>query len=164
MSDRPVLVRTGGGARIHVATCQHARTAGLAGNAVRWAWADDRNSGEIARTVTQHDLQPCRTCKPIGALARWEAEQRAAQRPTGIEPTPLELLEFERAHPGPSGRKFAAIRQQFGLTPPRYLQLVIAAVSTEEALLHDAQAAHQIQTRIRTAADDRAALLRRKTR
>jgi hypothetical protein len=164
VSDRPALVRTGGGSRIHVSTCQHARIAGLAGNAVRWAWADTRNSGEIARAVAQHDLQPCRVCKPISALARWEAEQRAAQRPTGTEPTPLELLEFERAHSGSSGKKFQEVRRQFGVTPARYLQLVIAAVSTEEVLLEDAQAAHQIQDRIRSAAEDRAALLRRKTR
>lgn len=161
MSDRPSFARTGDGNRVHVTTCQHARSAA---SAVRWTWADARNSGEIARAVTEHDLQPCRVCKPISALARWETEQRAARRPTGVAPTALELLEFERANPGSSGRKHEAIRRQFGLTVPRYLQLVISAVSTEEALLHDAQAAHQIQSRIRSTADDRAALLRRKQR
>jgi methylphosphotriester-DNA--protein-cysteine methyltransferase len=161
VSDRPSFARTGGGNRIHLTTCQHARTAE---HAVRWAWADTRGSGEIARAVTQHDLQPCRSCKPIAALARWEAAQRAAKRPTGIEPTALEILEFERANPGTSGRKQEQIRKQFGITPVRYLQLVIAAVATEEALLVDAQAAHQIQDRIRQGADDRAALLRRRDR
>jgi hypothetical protein len=163
VSDRPVLVRTGGGARIHVATCQHARTAGLAGHAVRWTWADERNSGQIARGVTEHDLQPCRVCKPIAALARWEADERAAHRPTGLLPTTAELIDFERANPAMSGRKQQEIRRQFGINPARYMQLVIAAVTTEEALVHDAQAAHQIQDRIRGAAADRAALLRRKT-
>lgn len=163
MTDRPTFARTGGGARVHLTDCQHARAAAAAGNAVRWKWADDKNSGEIARTITAHDLHPCRTCKPISALARWEAEQRAAQAPTGAQPTPTELLEFERAHPGPSGKKFELIRKQFGLTPARYLQLVIAAVATEEALLADAHAAHQIADRIRNGAERRAALLRRRT-
>jgi hypothetical protein len=161
VSDRPALARTGGGNRVHLTTCQHARTAA---SAVRWTWADDRNSGEIARAVTTMDLQPCRVCKPIGTLARWEDAQRTAHRSTGAEPTPVELLEFERANPSPSGRKHEAIRRQFGFSPARYQQLVIAAVKTEEALLHDAQAAHQIQARHRRTTDDRAALLRRKQR
>jgi hypothetical protein len=158
VTGRPIFVRTSDGARIHVTTCRHAKSATTA---VRWKWADDRNSGEIARAVTEHDLQPCRHCKPISTLASWEAQQRATQRPTGALPTIPELLEFERAHPGSSGKKHEAIRKQFGITPVRYLQLVIAAVATEEALLHDAQLTHQIDARSRRAASDRASLLRR---
>lgn len=157
---RPILARTSDGGRIHVTTCRHARASTTA---VRWKWADDRNSGEIARAVAEHDLQPCRHCKPISALARWEADQRIAQRPTGALPTIPELLEFERAHPATSGRKHEAIRKQFGITPVRYLQLVIAAVATEEGLLHDAQLSHQIDARLTGAASNRAALLRRTT-
>lgn len=159
--DRPVLARLVNGNRVHLTTCRHAIAAE---HAVRWAWADAHNSGEIARAITAHDLQPCRACKPISALARWETAQRAAQRPTGTAPDPLEILEFERTNPGSSGRKHERIRRQFGITPARYLQLLIAAVATEEALVADAQATHQIQDRIRQGAEDRAALLRRKTR
>lgn len=161
MSARPVLARTTGGSRVHVTTCRHARDAA---SAVRWTWADDKNSGDVARAITTMDLQPCRACKPVAALARWEHAQRAAARPTGALPTVEELLEFERANPASTGRKWDRVRTVFGLTAPSYMQLLRAAVTTEEALIHDGLLAHQIEARYRGTADRRAALLDRSTR
>lgn len=158
MNDRPMLARASGGARVHVTTCRYARDSDTA---VRWTWSDDKNSGQIARAITAAGLQACRTCKPVGALARWEHEQRVAQRPTGATATTEELLEFERANPASSGRKWERVRTQFGMTAPQYLQLLRAAVATEEALAHDGLLAHQIDDRIRGNATRRAALLDR---
>lgn len=161
MSDRPILIRTGG-AVLHVSTCHHARTAEAAGHWSRWAFADGHGSAEIARTITAHALHPCRSCKPVAAVARWEAEQRAAERPTGYPPTPAELLEFERLHPGRDGRKWEIVRRQLDLTPGRYTQLLIAASRSEEGLDADAITAHQIENRIRAGWERRAALTRRR--
>lgn len=53
-------------------------------------------------------------------------------------PTVLELLDFEAAHADwPRGRKEAAAREQFGVAPIRYYQLLRHAVTTVDAAQHD---------------------------
>lgn len=77
-------------------------------------------------------------------------------------PTVVELLEFDRTHPKHDGRKTEAIRHTFGVTVPRYYQLLLDAIETREARRHDALLVRQIHERIHGGARRRLGLLRRK--
>ena len=55
-----------------------------------------------------------------------------------IRPTIAQLLDFAAAHPGPhTSRTDTDIREQLRITPTRYIQLLIDAITTPEALQHD---------------------------
>jgi hypothetical protein len=73
------------------------------------------------------------------------------------------LLEFERAHPGESGKKQEAVRKEFGLPFARWMQLLRRALASREALEHDPVLARHLRERMEVRARRRAALLRRTT-
>lgn len=81
-------------------------------------------------------------------------------------PTAIELLEFERAHPGHSGRKQQAVRLTFQLPYARYLQLLRVALLTTDstehlaALAYDAVFTHHLADRWRAAIAARLRLTR----
>lgn len=55
-----------------------------------------------------------------------------------IRPTIAQLLDFAAAHPGPhTSRTDMDVREQLRITPTRYIQLLIDAITTPEALQHD---------------------------
>lgn len=70
---------------------------------------------------------------PAGAAP----EERAGQSDSGLSPREQELLAFERQWWKYAGAKEEAIRQQFGMSPTRYYQVLNAVVDRPEALAAD---------------------------
>lgn len=81
---------------------------------------------------------------------------------TADTPTVPALLELERAHPRRNRARHDAIRA-LGITETRYVQALRTALTTREALEHDAQLTHHLTDRNQARAARRAALLRRST-
>lgn len=81
-----------------------------------------------------------------------------------MTPTAIDLLEFERTHPGHSGRKQEAVRVTFGLPYARYVQLLRVAILTTDsdehlaALEHDPVLTHRLADRWRAAVRRRLSL------
>ena len=92
--------------------------------------------------------------RPSGRL-RIERTLPAERLPVGV------LLEFERTHPGGSGRKAEAVRHRFGLSLPSWYQQLTAALATREALEHDAVFVRHLQDRLDRAVQRRLELLSR---
>lgn len=65
----PRIVQVPGG-KIHRSTCPTIR-------GITQTPLEPTNSGNLARTITATDTQPCRRCKPITALAIYEKHQRS---------------------------------------------------------------------------------------
>lgn len=82
---------------------------------------------------------------------------------TGLQAPVAVLLEFERAHPGGSGRKEQAVRLEFGLTLPRWYQQLDRVLRTREALEHDAVFVHHLRDLADRRARRRAGLITRRT-
>lgn len=80
------------------------------------------------------------------------------ERPTRREATVGNLLDFEREHPGKadSARKAPLIRDYFDLTPVKYVDALIRAAATREALEHDAITAYALRAQITAGANRRA--------
>ncbi len=83
---------------------------------------------------------------------------RAGAKRTRREPTAANLLDFERENPGNPERtgKYSAIRDLFGMTPPQYVDRLLAAAASREGLEHDAITAHAITDRAAARSADRA--------
>lgn len=77
-------------------------------------------------------------------------------------PTVVQLLELERAHPNRTRARHDAIRAT-GLSEAAYVQALRVALTTREALEHDAHLVHHLTDRNQACANRRAALLRRDT-
>ncbi|MHC9046788.1 DUF3263 domain-containing protein [Microbacterium saperdae] len=75
-------------------------------------------------------------------------------RPETIErPSIEQLLDFAHHHPGKlDGHTAAILRDELGITPVRFLQLLSEAIHTEEALAYDPLTTY----RLRREADHRA--------
>lgn len=58
--------------------------------------------------------------------------------------TPAELLAFEAADPGWSSNKEMRIRNQLGITPPRYVVLLERAAASREGQAADPVTAHRV--------------------
>jgi hypothetical protein len=76
--------------------------------------------------------------------------------------TVAELLEIERAHPRRGRTRHDAIRAA-GLNEITFAQALRRALTSREALEHDAQLTHQLTARNQARAARRAALIRRRT-
>lgn len=59
------------------------------------------------------------------------------------------VLEFERQRWQFAGAKDQAIRETFDLSPTRYGQILVAALSKPQALVYDAQLVRRLQRRMR---------------
>lgn len=66
------------------------------------------------------------------------------------KPTVAELLDFEAAHPQHTGSKEIRIRDELGITPARYYQLLHRAADTQEGQAHNPHTARIIRGRRRT--------------
>lgn len=73
-------------------------------------------------------------------------------------PTDAELLAFERKHPRNDGHKELAIRDELGLAPARYYQLLGRLIWLEEALEIDPMLTNRLR---RQSMDRQAAYTRR---
>ncbi|MFJ4166270.1 DUF3263 domain-containing protein [Microbacterium sp. NPDC089698] len=59
--------------------------------------------------------------------------------------TPTELLAFEARNPSWRGNKETRIREQLGLTPARYVILLIRAAESIEGMLADPVTARRVR-------------------
>ena len=57
----------------------------------------------------------------------------------------IELLDFEAAYPRHTGAKEVAIREQLGLTPARFYQLLVRAAASMEGQQHDPMTARRVR-------------------
>lgn len=62
-------------------------------------------------------------------------------------PTIAELLDFEADHPNHTGSKEIRIRDELGITPARYYQLLHRAADTKEGQAHNPATARAIRAR-----------------
>ncbi|MFB7843652.1 DUF3263 domain-containing protein [Microbacterium sp. NPDC056052] len=56
------------------------------------------------------------------------------------------MLAFEEANPGWSSNKEMRIRNELGMTPPRYLVLLMRAAESVEGMLADPITARRVRT------------------
>lgn len=59
--------------------------------------------------------------------------------------TPADLLAFEARNPSWRGNKETRIREQLGLTPPRYVTLLLRAAESEEGMRADPITARRVR-------------------
>jgi hypothetical protein len=64
-----------------------------------------------------------------------------------IEERTRDVLDFERDWRSHEGRKNAAIRERFGITPARYYQLLNRAIDDPDALDHDPLTVRRLRRR-----------------
>lgn len=93
---------------------------------------------------------------PLAVVEAMIAPRAGAKR-TRREPTAANLLDFERENPGNPERagKYSEIRDLFGMTPPQYVDRLLAAAASREGLEHDAITAHAITDRAAVRSADR---------
>lgn len=60
------------------------------------------------------------------------------------------ILDFERKHPTwqYAGARESAIREQFGISPTRYTQLLVRALHDPEAEEHDPVTVHRLRRKL----------------
>jgi hypothetical protein len=88
------------------------------------------------------------------ARRRREEDLAKARVKPGHE-TFVQLLEFERRNPQQGGRKWERIRSDFGLTAPRYWQMLFAAIEHDDVVATNLNTAERIRRRAREAAATR---------
>lgn len=65
--------------------------------------------------------------------------------PPGLTERDVAILDFERAWGERRGSKDAAIRAQFGVTTPRYYQMLYSLIDSPSALRHDPLLVRRLQ-------------------
>jgi len=76
------------------------------------------------------------------------------------EPSLVDILAYERTHPGWSERKEDAIRAELGITPVRYAVLLNRALDDPDATESDPVLVHHLRARRERSYSGRARLLR----
>lgn len=79
------------------------------------------------------------------------AHPRSLQRVNDLTDLERAVLDFEREHPfwRYAGHKDDAVRKTFDITPTRYAQVLVGAISKPAGLEYDAQTVRRVQRVIR---------------